>query len=435
MRKDFTGARRALVAPALGLLAAVGAMTGAAQQAQAQADVMELHTVTGEQGKLLVAVSPGGVTFINPRENQPFRSFKATRKTMRGYEPDWFIIRDVDNNGTVDVIGAGKPAYIIDGGGAPMYSITNGCDQFHLGDFAADKSQDILCRNGNKITAFTHDGQLIWEFNVRGVNIGVCNFGDLNGDLKDDIECEVKGKGVMRLNGVDGSDMGNREEAQLEGPQDDSPGYADQMANTLAGQELFDLNGDGTEEESVLLDGTALVIRSKANPKAIARHEVGKVFSVLVDDLNEDGKLEIAVGGQGKVFIIDAAGALVATIPTDPGKLKRKTDVQVEVNANGLEDSDPASVRASVDKGMGKIAACYDGNVKRDPFTRVGRTIWALYVDDKGKVKKVERYHSALADKKVEDCLTKALKGLSFSKGTSPDAVVTTTLIFGFVDQ
>ena len=38
----------------------------------------------------------------------------------------------------------------------------------------------------------------------------------------------------------------------------------------------------------------------------------------------------VVVGGDGKVLVIDHEGKLVATIPTDAARFKRKSDVQVE---------------------------------------------------------------------------------------------------------
>lgn len=418
---------------ALAVAAVAGTAGGGVAQAQ---DVLELHTVKGDQGRLLVAVANNGVTFINPKENKVFRGFKTTRRAMKGTSPDWFVMRDVDNNGTVDIVANGAPAFIISGDGAPIYSLAKGCDQFDLGDYGADRSQDILCRKGNSITVTTYDGQKLWEYDIRGLRLGVCRFGDLNGDLKVDVECDRSRGGVIRLNGPDGADLGERDSGQLGEPEDDNPGYASEMANYLKGEQTFDLNGDGTAEEMLTLDGTGLVVRSKSSPKALARHEVGKAFSVLVDDLDGDGDQEIAVGGQGKVFIIDHEGKLVATIATNPARLKRSTDVQLtRVSANSLADASEEGNKAVIDKGLDALGRCYAGNVRRDPFTRVGRTVHALSINSSGSVTKVERLHSSLGDKKLNSCVEGALKKLKFSKGTGPDATVTLNLNFGFVDQ
>ncbi len=416
--------------------AAAAAMTLDPTQAQAQGDVLELHVVDGGEGKLVVASSKNGVTFIKGKEMKVFRAFKSTRSAMKGDSPDWFVLRDVDSDGTVDVVGAGAPAFVVTGAGAPVFNIPRGCGQFHLADFAADKSQDILCRNGTKIEVVTHDGQKLWEYSVKGLKLGLCNFGDLNGDLKADIECEILGKDAfMRLSG-NGNDLGQVESAQLDAAEDDNPGHVEAMANLLGGQETFDLNGDGTAEESILLDGDAIVVRSKSNPKALGRYEIGKATSALIADIDDDNALDIVVGGPGKVLIIDSKGALKATLNTDPKNLKRKTDVQVSrINANNLEDDAPATNKAAVEKGLGKLSACYDGNVRKNPFTRVGNAVFALDVDKSGKVSKVERLHNALDDKAVEGCLTKALKSLAFPKALGPGAVVTITLEFGFVDE
>ncbi len=422
-------------------IAAAAAVTtvAAPNEASAQGSVLELHTVEGEHGKLVVAVSPNGVTFIKPKDNKVFRAYKSSRKAMKGTKPDWFIIRDVDRDGTIDIVSGGAPAFIVNGSGAPVFNLPKGCDQFHMGDFyAGSKADDILCRDKNKLTVMTYDGQEVWSFNIKGLRLGQCTFEDFTGDLKLDIACSTKGgSDVLALNiNSENGELSGVNPDQITDPEDDNPGYAATMANYLKGQETFDLNGDGTAEEMVQLDGSAIVVRSKSKPKAIARHEIGKAFSVLVDDIDGDNDMEIVVGGDGKVLVIDHEGKLVSTIKTDPKKLKRSTDVQItRVDANGLADNSEATNRAAIEKGNKKLAQCYAGNVRKNPFTRVGNTIWGLSVDKKGKVKKVERLHSELADKTVEGCLSKALKGLSFPAATDPGAMLTITLQFGFVDQ
>ena len=405
--------------------------------AQGSDTVEELHALTSGRGKMVVAVSRNGVTFVDAKAGLPFRAFRSTRTAVKGSKPDWFLIRDVDKNGTIDVVGVGKPAFIVEANGAPLYSIPAGCPQFHLADFDADNAADILCRNGDNIELRTYNGQKLWQYKVMGLNLGVCNFGDMNGDLKADIECEVLRKGAyLRISG-DGTELGRDfASAQLSAPEDDNPRNAERMANYLKGNETFDLNGDGTAEEWVRLEGTVLLVASKSKPKGYARHEVGRAFSVLVDDVDDDGKQEIVVGGAGKVFIIDHEGKLAHTVTVDPKKLKRQTDVKVEsVNANALEDTSEAAVRGALEKNLGKFTACYSGKVKSNPFTRVGRAIHSLSVNKKGGVTKVERLHSYLEDRNVDSCLAKALKTVKFTAGKAADSSVTVTLEFGFVDR
>jgi hypothetical protein len=120
----------------------------------------------------------------------------------------------------------------------------------------------------------------------------------------------------------------------------------------------------------------------------------------------------------------------------DPTRLKRATDVRVgRVNANGLKDSGDEAVTAAISKHVGGFAACYSGNVRSNPFTQVGRAIFNMSVDKKGKVSKVERLHSEIEDKKVQSCLKKVLKRAKFSPAVDTDASVTVTLEFGFVDR
>lgn len=428
------GALAAVVA----VVVCVGLGLGA-ERAEAAGEVMELHLVAdGSGGKMLVAVSDEGVTLIRPKELKPFRAWKSKRKAMRGATQDWFVLRDVDSNGSVDLVVNGSPAFIVSGGGAPISALPRGCDQVYVGDFVADKSQEVVCRKGNSIRATTHDGQFAWEYKISGLKLGVCHFGDANGDLKDDVECEIKGKGAwLRLNGPTGEELGRGFDSETLGPvDDDNPGYAEEVANILQGNAMFDFNGDGTAEESLLMDGEAVVMRSKAKKVAMGRHDVGKITAALVDDIDGDGDLEAVLGGQGKVFVLDHTGKLAATITTSPGKLRRESAVELTgLNANALADTSEATIRKVVDGATKKLAGCYSANVKRDPYTKVGRTMWRLVVNDKGAVTKAERFHSDLNDKKVESCLSGALKRMKFPKATGPGASVTLTLMMGFVDR
>lgn len=399
--------------------------------------ITELHVVSSPTGKLIVAVSNNGVVLIDPKAKTSFRAWKSRPNAMRGYAQDYFALQDVDRNGTLDVVVSGKPSFIISGDGSPITAIARGCGQFHLGDFDADKSPDIMCRDGNTLKLLTYDGQKLYEYRIQGLKLGTCNFGDTNGDLKEDTECEIKGKGTYVRIAGDGNELGRAfEGAALSGPEDDNPGYAAKMRDLLTGKERFDLNGDGVNEEWLQLDGKAVVLRSGSKPKALGRFELGTPTSVLVEDVDGDNKVDIVLGGNGKVTFINAEGKKVGEVVADPKKLKRKTDVRVEaINANGLTDSSEAAARSAVEKRIAKLNACYDSNVRRDPYTRVGRMIWALSVSKKGTVSKVERLHSALDDKRVESCISRALKGFKFPTANTADASVTVTLTMGFVDR
>jgi hypothetical protein len=416
---------------------ATSLLLSASVSAQSKTAVTELHAFDSEGGKMIVAISASGVTFIDGKEGKTFRAFKTNRTQMKGATTDWIVVRDVDSNGTVDIVGAGRPAFIVQSDGAPVYSMAKGCSQFHLADFDADSAADIACRDGNTIKMLTYNGQKLWEYKVAGLKLGVCNFGDVNGDIKADIECEVLGKGTYVRIGGDGAELGrDYDSAQLDAAEDDNPGNKAAMANLIKGKETFDLDGDGTAEEWVKLDGSAIVVSSKSKPKGLGRHEIGSAYSVLVDDIDGDSKNELVIGGDGRVLIIDDEGKLVADLKVDPNKLKRTADVRIDqVNANALKDASDEAVKGSLAKSQGKFSACYAGNVKKNPFTRVGRGIYSLSVDKKGKVSKVERLHSDLQDKKVDGCVQKALKSAKFSEGTAPDASVTVTLMFGFLDR
>ena len=422
------------IAAALGAVATFG-VTDALAAGNA---IDEMYLVKGERGRKIVAVSDAGVTLIDPKGLKPYRAWSSSRKRIRGEDQDWFITRDVDRNGVVDLVSLGSPAFIVTADGDPVYSVPKGCSKVILGDFGANRTMDLMCRKGNSFVATTWDGQKLGEYKIAGLRLGVCRYGDVNGDLKDDLECEVQGKGqFLRVDISGGNEIGREfESAALDDASEDPDDYGARVEDYLQGRETFDLDGDGTDEESLLMDGGAIVVRSRSKKVALGRYDTGAISAVLVEDIDDDGKLEIVLGGKGKVFVIDHQGKMAAEITADPKRLKRDSDVEIDgVNANALEDSSPEAVRAVVDKSVGKLASCYSSNVRRDPFTRVGRMIWNLTITDKGAVKKAEKLHSELNDAKVEKCVAGALKRLKFSKATGPGASVTLTLQMGFVDK
>ncbi|MEL6179247.1 MAG: AgmX/PglI C-terminal domain-containing protein [Myxococcota bacterium] len=400
--------------------------------------INEMYMVKGDRGTKIVAVSDAGVILIDPKSLKTYRAWSSKRKRIKGEDQDWFITRDVDRDGKVDLVSLGNPAFIISADGDPIYSVPKGCSKVVLGDFGANNTVDLMCRKGNSFIATTYDGQTLAEYKIAGLRLGVCRYGDVNGDLKDDVECEIKGKGqYLRVDINAGTEMGRSfEQPILTDDSEDPDNYGEQVSEYLEGRQTFDLNGDGTKDESLLMDGKAIVVRSKAKKVALGRYDTGPITAVLVDDIDGDNKLEIVLGGQGKVFVLDHEGKMAAELTADPKKLKRESDVEISgVNANNLEDSSRDAAKAVVEKGANKLASCYTSNVRRDPFTRVGRLIWNLSVTDKGAVKKAEKLHSDLNDKKVEGCVANALKKLKFSKAAGPGASVTVTLQMGFVDR
>jgi len=398
--------------------------------------VTELHVIKSGGRTMIAAFADDGVTFLDVATHGTYRAWPTSTKVGKGARPDFFVLRDADKDGVVDVLVMGNPAFIISGIGDPISSVKGKCDQVHMNDFAADGSVDVLCRKGNTITLTTHDGQKLWEYKVSGITINDCHFGDFNGNLKADIECAA-GKGRFVRIGGDGNELGRDfDSAQLDDTEDDNPGHEARSKDVLAGREMFDIDGDGTAEESLNADGKMLFIRSGAKPKPLGQAETGPLFSALVEDLDGDGAADVVVGGAGKVFFFGRDGKLIAEVTTDPKKLHRDPAVEVEgVGANGLEDDSGEVNKKVVVDGSALLASCYGTNVKRDPYTRVGRVIYNLDIDAKGGVKRAQRLHSDLDDKSVEGCLSKAFTKLKFGKASQPGASVTVTLKMGFVDR
>ncbi len=402
------------------LLAAAGVSGVASAQG-----VSELTVVEQGGRRLIVALSPDGVAFVDVGSRSLYRAWPV--KGRPGVD---LTLADADSDGDLDVIAAGRPAFIISGDGDPISSVKGACDQVFIQDFAADRSVDVVCRKGTTFTATTHDGQKLWEYKLSGLKVGACAAGDLNGDNKSDLECSVGRGRYLRLDGAGNEQGRDFESAQLDHAAGAGGG---EPSGLLLGEQAFDLDGDGTAEETLAVSGAQVIVRSRAKGN-LATLEVGKITAALAEDLDRDGKADVVLGGEGKVFFLGADGKVAATVVVDPKKVKREaTAVLNGVSANGLESDDLA--RATVQDQTAKLAGCYTSNVKKDPYARVGRVIFNLLVDEKGKVSKAERLHSDLNDKGVEGCIQKTLSGVTYPKATQPGASVTVTLRMGFFDR
>ena len=391
------------------LFAAATALSLLGPLPEVLAQSTELYDWPDQTAPILIT-TPKSLIFVH-KDGKPFRTFSYTP-----LKSDPLAITDIDKDGAPEIVAMGKPTFAIDTDGDPIWAQSKGCKMALVADFAADERLDVFCADGRTATLYSHDNQLIWKANL-GRRFSDCGAGDLTADLKADIECAM-GKRFVRVDGAGTVITTEGEESAL--PADPKLFGALEPAGTslLSQGETFDVDNDGTKEESLLMDGTLLVVKSKSKPAApLAMVDLGTAEprGLVVKDLDGKPGLEVVALTDTAAFILWPADkrsdtfALAARLTNTP-----MAELQT-VYANNFPDDKAAA--AEVTKLQDKLSACYGSQVKKSQFAGSGRLIIALDVDDKGKITSAKKVHSELPDKKVVECAIKTLE-----KGTYPVA-------------
>jgi hypothetical protein len=277
-----------------------------------------------------------------------------------------------------------------------------------------------------------------------GVRLDYCQADDVNGDLKQDLECKLGGReSVVRVDGTGKilAQSTKKRKINRDGP--DLEEAKPVGAGILKGEQEFDLNGDGTAEESLKADGEALVIQSRSKKKAVARMELGgEAKAALVKDLDGKENPEIVVLTDDEIHVFDAKGEKLGSYDADAGNYKRYPVAELDsVYARKFADNKKAT--KAVKDAQKELSQCYERRVKGNLFVGIGQVIMKVYVDEKGKVVEVEKMHSAISDKKVENCARGILEDLEYGKFKKPDdkddtdtrATVNIVMKFTFADK
>jgi hypothetical protein len=355
-----------------------------------------------------------GLIFIT-KEKQPQRVYTwKANNSGEGFQNVYLV--DLDADGSPEVVGAGKPTFVLKNNSDPMWQLEKGCDQTIVADFIADDKLDVLCQNSREIKAYTHDGQFVWELSL-GRRIESCRAGDHNGDLKADLECKYKG--MKKWARVDAA--GEVLAAEISEPEISEGGVDLDLASAskkelIEGKEHFDLDGDGHADERLTAHEGALVIGSKAKDGPIARVELdGTAKAGLVKDLDGDGKKEIVAVTDTSIFIISHDGKSSEKFAASAKKYKRKPLAELNsVYANGFADD--AAAQKTINELQGELSKCYASRIRTSNFTGTGQLILQVNVDAEGKVGGVNKVHSEINDDKIEGCAQKVLKKGKFPK-------------------
>ena len=376
-----------------------------------------------------VVLSQGNLVFIG-KEKVPTRVYSW--KAAKGKNKKNAYLVDMDGDGKADIVGAGKPMFVLNSTSDPVAFHKKGCAQALVADFTADNKNDIACINGGNITVFTHDLQLAWTSKINK-KFSFCRAGDVNGDLKADLECK-QGKMWTRFDGSSGDLLaGSTDTEEVSNPL--NPGINAADASVLDGKLMFDFNADGTAEESLLKDGNAVAIRSRSLKKGLGRIELKSApITALVKDLDGDKKLDIIIVTKNQIVIASPDGKS-KSFSLNAKKYKRSPIAKLDsVYGNGFESNNDKAQKA-VTAVNGKLSKCYASQVRKNQFAGVGKMLVEATVNKKGKVTHVTEHHSSLADKKVGKCVRGVLKKLKFPEATTDTASINISMTFTFRDN
>ncbi len=395
-----------------------------------QAQAQELYDWPSKEVPALVV--DGDEVFFIGKDKTVYRTFSW--KGAKDKDSRSTVLADMNADGNSDLVGAGRPTFVLNQDADPIWFDKKGCSHVAVADVAADEKRDIVCVKGRDVNVYTFDGQLIWSASV-GARFDYCQAGDINGDLKADVECKHRGsKKYSRFDGTNGEALAaGTEGSEVTPSPTDGPDPIGK--SSLNGSESFDLNGDGTAEETAkAVDDKAVVIQSRSKKKAIARLETGKPIAVLVKDLDADKKPEVIALGEKGIFVVTDGGAKVNEFSLSSRKYKRVPVAELKsVYANGFEDD--AAAAKSVEALNDKLAKCYASQVRRNQFAGQGLVILEVKVDGKGKVKDVGLTHTELADKRVVKCAQRVLKRGDYPKSKADQSIVNVRMYYTFRDQ
>ncbi len=382
-----------------------------------------------------------GLIFLG-KDREPWRAYHWDR--AEGDEHDGSYIVDMDNDGKHEMIGAGDPTFKLEQDSHPEWSLEKGCDQVIVADFGAGKSLDLMCQRGSHVAIYTHDQQKIWSADM-GVTMDWCRAGDINGDLQADLECKYRGReSFIRIDSEGEILAQGTEETEIPEDAVDLDEAQPVGAEILEGEREFDLNGDGTAEESLLADGEAVVLQSRSKDKAVARIELdGKPASAIVKNLDGEGTPEIVILTDSSIVVADGSGEKLGTYSANAREYERYPVANLD-NVYARDFSDTEKAQQTVRDAQSDLAGCYERRVRGTLVVSTGQVIWKVYVDENGEVSGTEQMHSDLGDETVESCALDVLKGLDYpaakkaedsEEESSNRATVNVTLKFTFADR
>jgi hypothetical protein len=375
----------------------------------------------------LLIESADGLLFLHA-DGRPGRAY-AWRGNSGKNNPR-VIVTDMDRNGGPEVIGAGKPTFMLGTNADPVWFNDKGCAHVAIADVVADTKLDVVCVNGRDVKVYTHDNQFAWGITLPRA-VDTCRVGDLNGDAKADLECQYKGGKTMARLDASGKPIDlDAKEYQI--PEDATPYSAwPTTGTTMSGaQASVTLRG---AEASVQHDGGKLLISTSGPVIAIDSKDAPQLIHVV--KLGPEKQEHVVAITKKELIVISADGKRVERSPLAASRYKRKPLAELRtIYANGFADS--AAAQESVRALQAPLSACYASQAKQGSFTGSGQLILTVRVSADGKIAGVDRVHSEIADARVVKCAMDTLKKVKPPATVEGrDATMNITMTFTFRDQ
>lgn len=379
---------------------------------EARAETPRLYDWGAKEAPVLVT-NDSGVIFLG-ENRKAWRAYSWER--AEGENKEGLFLVDLDQDGSSDVVAAGEPTFAIRSNSNPWWTLDEGCRQVIVANFAADDKPDIMCNQGTEIGIYTHDRQKVWTLDL-GVRLDHCKAADINGDLKADLECRYADREAWIRVDAEGDILAQEsEESEIEETENGFDQASPVSSEVWEGEKEYDLNGDGTAEESIVADGSALVLKSRSKKKAVARTDVGgEIRAALVKNLDGEGEPEIVALTDSRIVVLDNEGEKLGSYSSDAGEYKRYPVAKLK-NAYGRKFADNNKASAAVEEANEKFAKCYEDRVRGKLLVGTGEVILNAYIGKDGSVDRIELMHSAIDDDEVESCAKDVLRGLEFPK-------------------
>ena len=392
--------------------------------APASAEV-KLYATGDEQAPAMI-VGDRSVIFVH-RDGKPYRVYEVKASTA-------LHVTDIDGDNKPDVLGIGKPTFLLSGDGSPLWFDKKGCSSGALADIVADDKLDIACSTGKELAVRTFDDQFVWGASI-GRALKECRAQDTNGDLKADIECSINSKRHARFDA-----SGELIDAEISEPMiaPDALAYTPATPIDLAilgDGSSFDLDKDGAKNDLISVEDQLLVIKTKGRPKPMSMVEFkGALQGVMVQDLNQDGAPEVIALSDEELLVLSPDGSRQERYSLKASSYTRKPVAELQsVYANGFEDTEAA--KKEVTDIQQALAQCYAGQLKKTQLAGSGQMLLEIKVADEGKVSQVNTLHSDVADKKVAECAIKNFKKIAFPKPSGEQGAVNVTIRYTFRDE
>ncbi len=416
--------------------AVLSALLAAVPAAAAPARIDFVAVVEGAPG-FAVAAWDGGLMLVRPTGE--VHSVYRYARVPEG-SPDRVRVEDIDADGRAEVIGIGRPTFLLNDKGNPLLDFEGGCIGFALGDLHGEEAgkKELVCLQQSSVDVYTHDAQFLWRADLKRLKLYELGVGDTDDSGWDDVEFRVKKDKFVWRWSEDGEEMGRDFTERATTVQATMADAQQASADLIAGKTAVDLNGDGTAEERITVNRAVVAFTSGGKGKPIGELAMpgAQVVSAAVGDLDGDGTSEVVLGGVGHLVIATHDATIKAELKIDPARMKREPVATLSgANAVGLEEQeDTDALKKTLEGHFASVAACYGKRLQAYPLTHRGKVILKFPVDKKGRVGKHELLYTDIDRPEMLRCIGKAARKWKVPKAVSDGAHLILDMELGWKD-